>query len=233
MHNDSDRRVYIVDDNSDIRRSTYFLLTTCGYRAHSFVSGQDFLDAQPTLEPGCVLLDIRMPDIDGLKLLEMRRGAMPLHPVVVMTAHGDVGVAVRAMKLGAVDFIEKPFAEAVLLETIDQAFHPLDRALAAEAERNAAAELVGQLSAREAAVLRGLRGGLSNKAIAFHLGLSVRTVEMHRAHMMDRLGVRSLSEALTIALAGGLQPLGAADADQDATGLAAAGLSRPAASAGR
>ena len=207
MVSDSRRRVYIVDDDSGIRRSTYFLLTTCGYVPHSFASGADFLDAQPTLEPGCVLLDVRMPDLDGLKLLEQQREPHRHHPVVVMTGHGDVALAVRAMKLGAVDFLEKPFEESVLLETIEQAFAVLDRTRDMQDKRAATADLIGKLTARETDVLRGLLGGLSNKAIAFDLGLSTRTVEMHRASMMERLHVRSLSEALAIALSAELPPL--------------------------
>ena len=207
MTRDGPKRVYIVDDDAAIRRSTHFLLTGCGYLPHSFAGGRDFLDAQPTLEPGCVLLDVRMPEMDGLKLLELRQGSQSRHPVVVMTGHGDIAIAVRAMKLGAIDFIEKPFREDVLLETIEQSFAELDRALDAQDKRDAAVDLTGKLSARETEVLRGLLGGLSNKAIAFDLGLSTRTVEMHRANMMERLHVRSLSEALTIALAADLEPL--------------------------
>lgn len=207
MVSDSRRPVYIVDDDSGIRRSTFFLLTARGYLPHSFASGRDFLEAEPTLAPGCVLLDVRMPDLDGLKLLESWQGSQPHHPVVVMTGHGDVALAVRAMKLGAADFIEKPFQENALLETIGQAFAMLDRSLGAQDKRAVAADLAGRLTPRETDVLRGLLGGLSNKMIAFDLGLSTRTVEMHRASMMERLGVRSLSEALTIALAAELEPL--------------------------
>ena len=208
---DRPRHVYIVDDDSGFRRSTYVLLTTSGYVARPFADLADFLDAQPTLEPGCVLLDVRMPELDGLRLLEQQHGSHTHHPVVVMTGHGDVALAVRAMKLGAVDFIEKPCREAVLLETIEQSFAVLDRALHVHDKHADAAGLIGTLTGREMDVLRGLLGGSSNKLIAFDLGLSTRTVEMHRARMMERLGVRSLSEALNVALAAGLEPLRGGD----------------------
>ena len=201
------RRIYIVDDDSQVRQSTYFLLDSCGFVPRSFASGVDFLDALPGLASGCVLLDVRMPAIDGLKALESMQPDLPTHPVIVMTGHGDVTIAVRAMKLGATDFIEKPFGEQAILEVLELAFAKLDNADVATRNRVAASERIDQLSNRERDVLRGLLAGSPNKVIAFDVGLSTRTVEMHRARMMERLAVRSLSEALKLALAAGLDPL--------------------------
>lgn len=203
----SGKNVYIVDDDSGIRQSTYFLLAACGYSPQSFGSGQDFVDALPGLAPGCVLLDVRMPEIDGLTLLSSAHDLLARHPVIVVTGHGDTMIAVRAMKLGAADFIEKPFGEDVLLETIEQALARLNGVLGVLREKERATALVSLLTAREHEVLRGLLAGHSNKVIAFELGLSARTVEMHRAGMMDRLGVRSLSDALKIALTADTVPL--------------------------
>ena len=195
-----------MDDDRDVRRSLSFMLGACDMRSHPFGSGEDFLDAVPALQPGCVLLDLRMPQVDGFQVMDelVRRGVD--WPVIVMTGHGEVPLAVRAMKLGAVDFIEKPFSEEALLACFGQAFALLDERQSEGQRRRAARERVDQLTAREREVLEGLLAGESNKHIAGRLGISLRTVEMHRANMMDRLEVGSLAEALTLALEAGLQP---------------------------
>ncbi|PTS83254.1 MULTISPECIES: response regulator transcription factor [unclassified Caulobacter] len=201
----SRRMIHIVDDEEAIRRSAGFMLRTSGYAVTSFASGPDFLQATRSLEAGCVLLDVRMPDMDGLEVqreLALRGVAMP---VVILTGHGDISIAVRAMRAGAVDFIEKPFEKSVFLEAIVIAFERLDDSTGRATRARDAAVAVACLTAREQDVLRGLAQGMPNKTIAFDLGISPRTVEVHRANLMAKLQVSSLSEALRIAFATGLQ----------------------------
>ena len=196
--------VHLVDDEDAIRRSAGFMLKTSGYRVRPFASGVELLRNARGLEPGCILLDIRMPGMDGLEVQQALREAGVAFPVIIMTGHGDVALAVRAMKAGAIDFIEKPFEKEALLTALEQGFSRLrkeerNREKADEAELRIAA-----LTPRERDVLAGLAGGLPNKTIAYDLGLSPRTVEIHRANLMHKLGVHSLSEALRIAFAAGM-----------------------------
>lgn len=202
-----EKAVYIVDDDPAVRRSTSFFLTTAGFKPQPYSSGRDFLDDVPALAPGCVLLDIRMPDLDGLQVIESFGQHMAKLPVVVMTGHGDVEIAVKAMKLGAIDFLQKPFEESVMLEVLEREFSNLGEQVRGFEERAKAQQLIKRLTPRETEVLRGLIGGLSNKVLAFELDLSTRTIEMHRAHMMGRLGAKSLSDALSTAFAAGLTGL--------------------------
>jgi two-component system response regulator FixJ len=195
-----------VDDDRDVRRSLSFMLGASDVRSHPFGSGEDFLDAIPDLQPGCILLDLRMPQMDGFHVMAELAKREIDWPVIVMTGHGEVPVAVRAMKLGAIDFIEKPFSEESLLASFGNAFSLLDEREANGKRRRAARDRVSQLTARETDVLRGLLAGESNKQLAQRLGISLRTVEMHRGNMMERLEVSSLAEALKIALEAGLEP---------------------------
>lgn len=198
------RTVYVVDDDEAFRRSVGFALRTSGYNVEPFASGIEILKAARKLSPGCILLDIRMPDIDGLEVQRTLREQGVALPIIIMTGHGDVGVAVQAMKAGAVDFIEKPFERTVLLSAVEKGFERIENAGRAGA-RAAEAELrLGALTAREKDVLVGLAKGFPNKTIAFDLGISPRTVEIHRANLMTKLGVASLSEALRVAFAAGL-----------------------------
>lgn len=191
--------VYIVDDDQLVRRSTSFLLNSAGYVTRAFLSGRDFLGELPTLQPGITLLDVRMPDIDGLAVLDQMPSDMrPAFPVVVITGHGDLPTAVRAMKLGAKDFLEKPFSENALFEILETIFAKLPGDVEHISRRDHARALIGNLSPRELDVLRGLIEGEPNKLVAHDLGLSVRTVEMHRAKMLERLGVRTLPDAIRI-----------------------------------
>ena len=200
-----ERTVYVVDDDLAVRRSLNRLLDAAGFRAVSYETPAAFLDAAPGLSQGCVLLDVRMPGIDGLTVQRQLAKLDVYLPVILITGQGDVQTAVRAMKLGAVDFIEKPYDEDTLLNAIDTALagatkQARDRAGWEAAERLAA------LSPREREVLDALVAGHSNKVIAFDLGISVRTVEVHRARMMDRLGVRQLAEAIRLAVMASLAP---------------------------
>jgi two-component system response regulator FixJ len=199
--------VYVVDDDREVRRSLSFMLGTADLNSRPFASGIDFLEALDDLKPGCILLDIRMPEVDGFHVMAELARRRVEWPVIVMTGHGEVSVAVRAMKLGAVDFIEKPFEEGILLGSLDRAFTLLkDRGETAE-RKQMAEDRVKALTSREKEVLQGLMAGMPNKLLARELGISLRTVEMHRANMMDRLGVGSLAEALTLAVQAGVDPL--------------------------
>jgi len=201
------KNVYVVDDDRDVRRSLSFLLGTADLASRPFGSGTDFLESLDDLKPGCILLDIRMPQVDGFQVMTELAQRRVEWPVIVMTGHGEVSVAVRAMKLGAVDFIEKPFEEAVLLSSLERAFVMLrDRGETAQ-RKQMAQERVNALTTREREVLQGLMAGMANKLLARRLDISLRTVEMHRANMMDRLGVNSLAEALTLAVQAGVEPL--------------------------
>lgn len=192
------RIVYLVDDDEAIRRSAGFMLKTSGFTVKSFANGLEFLKERE-LAPGCVLLDVRMPGMDGLEVQKALRERGNDQPVIVMTGHGDVSVAVRAMKEGAIDFIEKPFEKAALLEAIDDGFARLERSDRSRVRADEARVRLNSLTPREMDVLQGLVRGHPNKTIAYDLDISPRTVEIHRANLMGKLGVHSLSDALRIA----------------------------------
>ncbi|MCB4823570.1 response regulator transcription factor [Roseicella aerolata] len=201
------RSVHVVDDEAMVRRSLTLLLQAAGIEARSYGSGEDFLRAAENGLPfGCVLLDIRMPGMDGLAVLRAMAARGLQLPVVVVTAHGDVPLAVEAMKAGACDFIEKPYAGATILRAVEAALGRGDEALERAREATEAAARLATLTPRETEVLQGLVAGRQNKVIALDLGLSPRTVEIHRANVMAKLRAGSLSEAVRIALAAGLPP---------------------------
>ena len=205
------RQIYLIDDDEAIRRSASFMLKTSGFHVETFASGVNFLKVARGLDPGCVLLDVRMPEIDGLAVqANMKEHGIAL-PVIVMTGHGDVTVAVAAMKAGAVDFLEKPFEKAELLAAMDNGFARIEQTGHREERASLAVIRLAALTPRECDVLKGLVHGLPNKTIAYNLGISPRTVEIHRAHLMTKLNVRSLSEVLRIAFAAGWSELGADD----------------------
>ncbi len=195
------RLVHLVDDDEAIRRSVGFMLKTSGFHVRTYESGVELLKGAPNLEPGCILLDIRMPGMDGLEVQAKLRDKGVALPVIIMTGHGDVSLAVQAMKAGAVDFIEKPFEKAVLLSAIEHGVERLKKSAADVDRADEAAVRLQALTPREREVLDGLAKGLPNKTIAYDLGISPRTVEIHRANVMSKLGVRSLSEALRLAFA--------------------------------
>lgn len=198
------RLIYLVDDDDAVRRSAGFMLKTSGFDVESFSSGPDFLKRAKDAEPGCILLDVRMPGMDGLEVQRELNAQGIALPVIVLTGHGDVGVAVTAMKAGAIDFIEKPFEKSVLLSALEEGFAQLERSDRNQSRANEAATRLKALTARENDVLLGLVRGHANKTIAYDLGISPRTVEIYRANLMTKLGVSSLSEALRIAFAAGL-----------------------------
>ena len=193
--------VHLVDDDDSIRRSVGFMLKTSGFRVHSYPSGAELLKEAKALEPGCILLDIRMPGMDGLEVQQALQERGVSLPVVIMTGHGDVPLSVRALKAGAIDFIEKPFEREILLSAMKAGFAVLRRSDSGRERAKEAAVRLQALTPREREVLDGLAEGLPNKTIAYDLGISPRTVEIHRANLMTKLGVRSLSEALRLAFA--------------------------------
>ena len=199
MNNSEQRVVHLVDDDAAIRLSVGFMLKTSGHRVESYESGADLLKASGHLDQGCILLDIRMPGMDGLEVQQALQEKGVSLPVIIMTGHGDVTLAVKAMKAGAVDFIEKPFEKDSLLGSLEEGYRRLSRKEATDDRARDAAVRLQALTARERDVLDGLAQGLPNKTIAYDLGISPRTVEIHRANLMSKLAVRSLSEALRIA----------------------------------
>ena len=196
----TNRIVHVVDDDEAIRRSASFMLKTSGFLVQTFGSGSELLKKKE-LAPGCILLDVQMPDMDGTEVQRTLHARGITFPVIIMTGHGDVDVAVLAMKNGAVDFIEKPFEKAVLLGAIEEGFARLENTGRSQTRAIEARVMLGALTPREQDVLLGLARGLPNKTIGSNLGISRRTVEIHRANLMTKLGVASLSGALRIAFA--------------------------------
>jgi two-component system response regulator FixJ len=199
--------LHIVDDDDDVRESAALLLDASGYSVTTYSSGFEFLERLDPTIPACVLLDIHMPQMDGLEVQRRLAERGVAFPVIVLTGRGDISIAVQAMKRGAFEFLEKPYLNEILLEAATDAFAKLeavteDRAVTAEAKAG-----VARLTAREKEVLQGLLAGLPNKLIAYELEISVRTVEIYRANVMDKLNAKSLSTAVRIALAAGVEQL--------------------------
>ena len=201
-----DRTVHVVDDDPAVRRSLERLLDAAGFHVVSYQSPAAFLNAASGLSAGCVLLDIRMPGVDGLEVQARLNRLRVNLPVIVMTGHGDVPSAVRAMKAGAVDFLEKPFDDETLLNAIGGAFAKASRLIGGDREAVRAAQRIATLSPREREVLDALLAGRPNKVIAFDLNISVRTVEVHRARMMERLGTKQFADAIRLAVMAKLAP---------------------------
>jgi two-component system response regulator FixJ len=195
----SERIVHVVDDDAAIRRAMVRLLRSEGLTTVTYDTAQAVLNGASSLSFGCILLDLQMPGMDGLQLLARLSELGIELPVIVVTGHGDVATAVKAMKAGAVDFIEKPIDEVQLLAAIDAALKEKKSAARNRAVARAI-EQMALLSPRERQVLEAIAVGRPNKLIAYDLGISVRTVEVHRAHMLDRLGVRYIGEAIRIAV---------------------------------
>lgn len=196
--------IHVIDDEESVRRGAKFFLSASGYAVRAWPSGISFLKEVRHTEAGCILLDIRMPEMDGIEVQQQLSARGVTMPVIVLTGHGDVSVAVKAMKAGAVDFLEKPFDTDALLDAINRAFDRITAGKDISARAAEAGVVLGILSAREREVLERLAQGLPNKTIAFDLSISCRTVEVHRANIMAKLHARSLSEALRIAFAAGM-----------------------------
>lgn len=201
---DPARTVHIVDDDEAIRQSVGFMLRKAGHNVEAYASGVKFLKTATRETRGCVLLDVRMPEIDGLEVQARLAEQGIMLPVIMLTGHGDVTLAVRAVKAGAIEFLEKPFERTALLAAIDKALSQAgrnDRGQLAAAE---ASVRLAALTPRERDVLDGMVLGRPNKLIAFDLSIATRTVEVHRANLMEKLSARSLSDVLRIAFAAGL-----------------------------
>ena len=202
----AEKLVYVVDDDEAVRESLAALLDARAYTVRTFGRARDFLDAAATLRPGCLVADIRMPEMDGFELQRELTARAFTFPLIVITGHGDVPLAVRAMKEGALDFIEKPFAAETILNAaaaaLERVTEPVDR----NASDATASARLALLTPREREVLEGLLAGLPNKSIAYDLAISPRTVEIHRARVMDKMGARSLSELVRFSLAAGMEP---------------------------
>lgn len=194
--------VHLIDDDEDVRRALAFQLGTAGLAVKVHGSAAPFLESFKDAPRNVILSDVRMPGIDGLELLRRLRDKGCRAPVIIMTGHADVPMAVEAMKLGAVDFIEKPFADETVLRAIETALRRQQGRDPARPDSEFAARLQA-LSDREKDVLRGLLAGHPNKTIAYDLGLSPRTVEVHRANLMAKTGAASLSELIRMALLAG------------------------------
>lgn len=188
------RKVYVVDDNTDVRRSLFFSLAAASIVVWPFSCAQDLLDQCETLSPAPILIDVRMPKINGLELLSMLRERGIDWPVVMMSAHGDIPTAVQALQLGAVDFLEKPFNSQDLEKLLNGLLPRLAGIVHETEARSAAKAALERLSMREAEVMQLLVAGARNREVAIELNLSVRTVEHHRSHAMAKLGVRTLSQ---------------------------------------
>jgi len=198
------RNVYVIDDDEAMRDSLNFLLDSAGFVATLFETAQQFLDALPTLAFGCVVSDVRMPGIDGLELLKRLKALRSGFPIVVMTGHGDVPLAVEAMKLGAMDFLEKPFEDERLIAMIETALRLAEPAAKSDAVAQDIAARIASLSPRERQVMDGLVAGLSNKLIAREYDISPRTIEVYRANVMTKMQANSLSELVRFAMRAGL-----------------------------
>ncbi|MGH6894172.1 MAG: response regulator transcription factor [Dongiaceae bacterium] len=197
----TDPTVFVVDDDAAIRDSLTLLLEGHGFMVECFESGQDFLDRIGPDRRGCALIDVQMPGMGGLDVQQRLSQTMIALPVVIITGHAEVPIAVKAMKAGALDFIEKPFEADVLLAAIRRGFAAAAARRPIAVERQAARAKIDRLTSREQEVFHRLAAGKPNKIIAFELGISPRTVEVHRARVMEKLDARSLSEIVRLALA--------------------------------
>ncbi|WP_395673072.1 response regulator FixJ [Phenylobacterium sp.] len=198
--------VHVVDDDPALRDALGFLLDTAGFQAKVYDGPMALLEALPNLAVGCILTDVRMPQMSGLDLIRRLRAEGVTHPVIVMTGHADVPLAIEAMRLGVSDFVEKPFDDDLLVSAIEHALKAGVARSQREGERAAILARMEALSGREMEVLQGLVEGKPNKVIAFDLGISARTVEVHRAHVMTKMNARSLSDLVRMSLVAGPDP---------------------------
>lgn len=196
-----EQTVFVVDDDPSLRQSLQWLLESVGLRVETYASADEFLDIYQPPRQGCLLLDIRMPGMTGLDLQQALLERRIALPTIIITGHGDVPTAVRAMKAGAVDFIEKPFNDQLLLDRIHQALERNTRQQQREVQRLAALARLVQLTRREREVMNLVVAGKTNKTIATELGLSEKTVEVHRANLMKKLQLNSVAELVKLAVA--------------------------------
>jgi two-component system response regulator FixJ len=192
--------IYVIDDDDAVRQSLEFLLKTAGMTVRGFEHAKAFLDVLPQVEHGCVITDVRMPGMSGIDLLSSLKDTNPELPVIVITGHGDISLAVEAMKIGAIDFLEKPFDDDQLIAAVRAALNRDAGVVKRKAELGEITEKLAELSNRERQVLDGLVAGKANKSIAFDLGISPRTVEIYRANVMTKMAANSLSDLVRMAM---------------------------------
>jgi two-component system response regulator FixJ len=197
-------KVYVIDDDDAMRDSLDFLLGAANFQVTLFESAHHFLNTISSVDFGCVVSDVRMPGIDGIELLKRLKANRSVLPVVIMTGHGDVPLAVEAMKLGAVDFLEKPFEDERIIGMIDVALKQAEAGAQGEAMIHDIASRIATLSPRERQVMDGLIAGLSNKLIARDYDISPRTIEVYRANVMTKMQAGSLSELVRLAIRAGV-----------------------------
>jgi two-component system, LuxR family, response regulator FixJ len=196
--------VYVIDDDDAVRQSLEFLLKTAGVNVRGFDSAKSFLEILPAVKTGCIITDVRMPDITGIDLLRRLKESGLDVPVIVITGHGDISLAVEAMKIGAIDFLEKPFDDDLLLTAVRSALNMEAGTAKHKAELAEIHDKLAALSNRERQVLEGLVAGKANKVIAFDLGISPRTVEIYRANLMTKMSANSLSDLVRMAMTAGI-----------------------------
>ena len=199
-HRAAQQVVHIIDDDEGLRESLAFLLRSAALEVRSFDSAKAFLNELPDAALGCVISDVRMPDMSGIELLRRLKELKIAVPVIVITGHGDIALAVEAMKIGAVDFFEKPFNDDLLVASVRAALHQQEDQTKRDVKRTEIEHRISTLSRREKDVLAGLIEGRANKQIAFDLGISPRTVEIYRANLMNKMQADSLSELVRMAL---------------------------------
>jgi two-component system, LuxR family, response regulator FixJ len=198
------RNVYVIDDDEAMRDSLEFMLDSADFQVSLFDSAHRFLESLSGIAFGCVVSDVRMPGIDGIELLKRLKASHGAFPVIIMTGHGDVPLAVEAIKLGAVDFLEKPFEDDRLIGMIDLALREAESGVRNEAIAQDIAARIASLSPRERQVMEGLVAGLSNKMIARNYNISPRTIEVYRANVMTKMQAGSLSQLVRLALQAGV-----------------------------
>jgi two-component system, LuxR family, response regulator FixJ len=196
--------VYVIDDDEAVRQALAFQMGSAGIDVRTYESATAFLKVVPTVQTGCIITDVRMPDLSGIDLLRRLRELKVPTPVIVITAHGDIPLAVEAMRMGAVDFLEKPFDDEALLASVRSALDRGNRDQQRQAERSSIQRRLAVLSKRERDVLEGLVAGRANKQIAYDLGISARTIENYRANLMIKMQAASLSGLVRMALISGI-----------------------------
>jgi two-component system response regulator FixJ len=199
-----EQTIYVIDDDDAVRQSLEFMLKAAGINSRGFDSAKAFMMVLPEISSGCIVTDVRMPDITGIDLLRHVKKTNPDLPVIVITGHGDISLAVEAMKIGATDFLEKPFDGQQLLTAVRSALSQDADIGKRKAELAGIQEKIAALSNRERQVLEGLVGGSANKNIAFDLGISPRTVEIYRANLMTKMAANSLSDLVRMAMMAGI-----------------------------
>ena len=199
-----EQTIYVIDDDDAVRQSLEFMLKAAGMKSRGFESAKAFMALLPEINSGCVVTDVRMPEITGIDLLRHLRKSNPDLPVIVITGHGDISLAVEAMKIGAIDFLEKPFDGQQLLTAVRSALSRDADTGKRKAELADIQEKLAALSNRERQVLEGLVAGSANKNIAFDLGISPRTVEIYRANLMTKMAANSLSDLVRMAMMAGI-----------------------------